>query len=170
VSSRWLAGATGKLEAGPRIAGSRWCSHGTARLLVGDFNGDHRADLLCHDVETGHKWINYAEADGWVPDSRWNADLQWCFHEGALIVLGDYDGDGRTDMACLDRARYAWILRANRQGQFGADQWEGPGRRCSGVQAADVDGDGRDDILCVEGTGLSILYSRRDGSLGREPG
>ncbi|WP_411026712.1 FG-GAP repeat domain-containing protein, partial [Salmonella sp. s54395] len=33
-------------------AGLAWCYHSTAVLHVGDYNGDKKADMLCHD--TGH--------------------------------------------------------------------------------------------------------------------
>jgi len=40
-----------------------WCSHAGHELHVGDFNGDKRVDLLCHDTK-GKKWISYASKVG----------------------------------------------------------------------------------------------------------
>ncbi|WXH31973.1 hypothetical protein WA016_05953 [Myxococcus stipitatus] len=37
-----------------------WCHHSGSQLLTGDFNGDGRADLLCHDVSSGTKWFAYS--------------------------------------------------------------------------------------------------------------
>ena len=34
-----------------------WCNHASAELHLGDFNGDGRADMLCHDTSTGYKWV-----------------------------------------------------------------------------------------------------------------
>lgn len=38
----------------------RWCIHSSAQLSVADYNGDGRADLMCHDVSSGEKWFAYS--------------------------------------------------------------------------------------------------------------
>ena len=37
------------------------CNHPTAQLFLGDFNGDGRTDLLCHDTASGRKWQAIAQ-------------------------------------------------------------------------------------------------------------
>ena len=38
-----------------------WCHHSGAQLRLGDFNGDGRDDMLCHDTTNGYKWIAYSD-------------------------------------------------------------------------------------------------------------
>jgi hypothetical protein len=166
-SSRWLAGAS-DFAAAASTSHRRWCHRDGASLHVGDFNGDGRADLLCHDGDTGHKSIDYADASGRFAGSDWDADLHWCFHAGARVVAGDYNGDGRTDMACLDDQQ-SWVKLADVRGRFESDAWLGLGPRCPAATTADVNGDGRDDLLCRDGARLWLRYGTSDGSLAREP-
>ncbi len=41
-----------------------WCNHRGEHLLVADFDGDHRADLLCHEFENGFRKLRYASPGG----------------------------------------------------------------------------------------------------------
>jgi hypothetical protein len=38
-----------------------WCRAPGVQLQVGDFNGDGRDDMLCHNTTTGYKWIAYSD-------------------------------------------------------------------------------------------------------------
>jgi hypothetical protein len=38
-----------------------WCNHSGAQLLIGDFSGGNRDDMLCHDTGNGYKWISYSD-------------------------------------------------------------------------------------------------------------
>ena len=168
TSTRWLTGASGTATDASK-SDQAWCHRDAARLLLGDFNGDGRADLLCHDRATGHKSIDYADADGRFSGTDWDADLDWCRHAGAAVVTGDYNGDGRTDMACLDDQPHAWVQLADLRGRFVTNTWWGQGLRCPAATTADVNGDGRDDLLCQHGSGLWLRYGNADGSLARDP-
>ena len=60
---KWIAYATGSgtFTGTNWEAGLGWCNHPSAQLHVGDFNGDQRADMLCHDTITGYKWISFSK-------------------------------------------------------------------------------------------------------------
>ena len=49
-----------------------WCAHADRMLLVGDFNGDGRSDMLCHDIRNGQKWMSLANADGSFLGTTWS--------------------------------------------------------------------------------------------------
>ena len=58
-----------------READMGWCSYDGQGLLIGDFNGDGRDDLLCHDSNNGHKWVALANTDGSFSGTSWLANL-----------------------------------------------------------------------------------------------
>jgi hypothetical protein len=62
-----------------------WCNSNGARLFVGDANGDGRDDLVCHNVATGSKWVDYANASGQFAATDWSIASGWCGHEGGEI-------------------------------------------------------------------------------------
>lgn len=55
-----LANDAGRLDGPDWNNGGRWCSHDSAKLTVGDFDGDGYDDLLCRS-EDGIKWIAFRE-------------------------------------------------------------------------------------------------------------
>jgi hypothetical protein len=129
-----------------------WCA-APARLQVGDFNGDHRSDLLCHDPATGWKAVALARKGGRFTGTDWERDMGWCWHAGARLLVGDVTGDGRDDLLCQDSVTgYLWVARARLGGRFVSTDFERNMGWCRdpGTQpyAADLTGDRRDDLLC----------------------
>jgi hypothetical protein len=88
-----------------------WCNHSGAQLHIGDFNGDGRDDLLCHDTNTGHKWIAYSKnGANRFTGTDWERNMRWCNHSGAQLHIGKFNGDGRDDLLCHDtNTGYKWI-------------------------------------------------------------
>ncbi|KAJ8029346.1 hypothetical protein HOLleu_28718 [Holothuria leucospilota] len=68
-----------------------WCSHSGAELYIGNFNGDRRDDLLCHDSGTGRKWVALANRQSnFSGRTSWEAGLGWCRHSTAEFHVGDF--------------------------------------------------------------------------------
>src|SRR5690606_18558194 len=69
---------------------------------IGDFNGDGRSDLLCHDTRTGQKWIDYSMVGGteMFGSNDWVNAGNWCSHATAKLLVSDFNGDGRSDLLC----------------------------------------------------------------------
>src|SRR5262245_27161875 len=86
---------------------------------------------MCHDVATGYKWIDYADASGQFNGTDWERNATWCNHAGAQLFLADFNGDGRDDMLCHDTAGNKWIDFADGYGQFGGTDWFRPANWCS---------------------------------------
>lgn len=81
--------------------GPDWCTHASAQRLNADLNNDGRMDAVCHDRQTGTKWV--AIRDGSRLIERWVDDTKrWCSHANASLFIGDVDGDGRADLICKD--------------------------------------------------------------------
>jgi FG-GAP-like repeat len=145
---------------------TRWCTHANAKLMLGDFNGDGRTDMLCRDP--ARISINYADSQGRFHDrTDWHLDTRWCTHANAKLMLGDFNGDGRTDMLCRDPARIS-INYADSQGRFhDRTDWHLDTRWCTHANAklmlGDFSGDGRTDMLCRDPARISINYADSQG-------
>lgn len=136
-----------------------WCRISSSqKLLVADFNGDDRDDLLCHN-SAGHSFIDYANSSGQFLGTNWSrsapdTDDSWCRLSSSIELLtGDFNGDGRDDLLCSSRTNgKKWIDYASSTGKFTGTNWHRSSGWCYGSTATlltgDVNGDGRDDLLC----------------------
>ncbi len=71
------------------------------KLLPGDFDGDHDADIaLALDTGAGALEVRVfrPEGDGFRRGEDWFTRPGWGVHQ-SWLTSGDYDGDGRTDVA-----------------------------------------------------------------------
>jgi hypothetical protein len=78
--NRWvdLANTSGQFGATDWSAGNTWCRANGDRMFVGDANGDGRDDLVCHNVGSGTKRVDYADASGHFAGSDWSLADGWC--------------------------------------------------------------------------------------------
>lgn len=155
---------------------SAWCTASdTRQLLIGDYNGDGRDDLLCYDFISGSQFIDYAGANGEFSGTNWSrANASFCNEDRQRVFVGDYDGDGRDDLYCQDfETGSQGIDYADADGHFGGNDWVRAGGWCDGtstrtILVGDYNGDGRDDLLCFDArTGDKYLdYADLDGEFG----
>lgn len=128
-----------------QIVGTQW-GQSADRPAPGDYNGDHKNDF-CVMRNAGGQSAVYYEHDGTgggdVPGPT-NVTF-WGFSSDD-IVPGDYDGDGKTDIAVVRATGGAlnWYIRNSGNGSFTGITW---GLSSSDVLAhGDYDGDGRTDV------------------------
>ncbi len=137
------------------ITMSRWCTARTRgdELFFGDINGDGQVDALCHNSMTGVTRFGRGIGRAIQPQGEYTGPF--CSHSGAEFHVGDFNGDHRTDLFCIDRnTGQKWV-------DFSAGSWTAPyGTNdfvlndpwCSHATAqlhiGDFNADGRSDLLC----------------------
>ncbi|MFC5722756.1 FG-GAP-like repeat-containing protein [Streptomyces gamaensis] len=161
----------------------QWTFKSVKQLVVGDFNGDGRADLATmygYDDNSAALFTFLSEPDGTFrkETKSWTGKPgQWDVNN-IQIVAGDFDGNGRADVAALygyDDARAAlFTFLSAPDGTFGKEtmSWNAPANSWWGrnmkVVAGDFDGNGRADIGAMYGygdgsTALFTFRSTADG-------
>jgi uncharacterized repeat protein (TIGR01451 family) len=119
-----------------------------------DFDGDGRSELV---LRQGEVWRLTWSTTGQTEEVRFGAAPD-------QPALGDYDGDGKTDLAVYQPAQTSWLVRLSSTGEvveqaFGASLGGGllP-------VAADYDGDGKTDLALWDGaTARWHVQRSRDG-------
>ena len=141
----WLTSGTGYR---PELAGSVQFGNPDYgdRPLVGDIDGDGRADLAIWRATTGtFYWLTSSSGYAAADMRQWGD-----FSLGDLPFLGDVDGDGRADLIVFRPPATTWFwLPSSRGYAYSAAGSLPTGRPTSVTEVqfvADVDGDGRVDF------------------------
>ena len=148
------------------------------RIVTGDYNGDGRTDLAAYG---GAGWagvpVAFSNGDGsfTVTNDAINSFAAWAATPGVRIARGDYNGDGRTDLAAYGVA--GWnslpVAFSNGDGTFTVTNigsasfasWAAtPG---VDIVTGDFNADGRTDLAAFGGPGwasVPVAQSNGNGS------
>jgi hypothetical protein len=131
-------------------------SSGTIALATADFNQDGRLDLAFADLTNAIVFLG-------LGDGRFTTSV---LGGTDLIIggldVGDFDGDGRSDVAVARRplagTSQVLVYRGNGAGGFAVPvAWSVPALQYPrGVVAADFDGDGDDDLAVADEFGDAV--------------
>lgn len=128
----------------------------TANCLTGDFDGNHQTDLACNSGNSNSWSISLSNGSGWTPVVWESGSItvpalyQYQYPLSGYCRPGDFNGDGKTDIACfLDNAWKVMVSTGNGwDTTFAAG---GPETTVPIYQKSvfgDFNGDGKTDIAC----------------------
>jgi hypothetical protein len=128
--------------------------------VLGDFDGDGRADVGVYRPSTGEWFIVRSGSGGLL--LGWGAPTL-----GDVPAPADFDGDGRTDIAVYRRSNGQWFVLRSGDGGLTQLSWGAPALQDVPVPA-DYDGDGRADVAVYRRTnGEWFILRSGDGGLTR---
>ncbi len=149
VGAWWVGRSTGSglvLELWATGFGTR---PSVERAYVADFTGDGRADVAIHDTSTGQWWVGRSTGRSFGLEA-WAAQLGNRGDRAERVVVADFTGDGRADVAIHDRASGTWWVGRSTGNGFAVETWARQfGDRGDAVEEilfADFTGDGRTDV------------------------
>ncbi len=170
---------------GPEVMKLDW---NTRALLAHDLDGDGRLDLAAINNERAAIELLYQldpaardaakarpRSPSATPPSRWEPELEDArFRKETLIVgqhlfdlvVADFNGDGRPDLAATGDPAPLQVRHAREDGGWDERVYSTaptPVRFRGGLVAADIDGDGRDDLV-VLGQKEIALFRQREGA------
>ena len=161
-----------------------WSTRPGAQVVAGDFNDDGKADIALTGSDEWDKIpVAFSNGDGTFRVTQFVPVDSYAKHfpglattPGSKAIAGDFDGDGRTDIALtgVESWRSIPIAFSNADGTFhhtNKDVEKGftsssaaPGAQ---VVAGDFDGDGTSDIAVTDPNELKIIpvaFSNGDGT------
>ena len=127
---------------------------GVAKTKLGDFNGDGLVDMAGFLGTPGSgvaPWKICLSTGTNFTCSDWTAH-----NAGLLGAVGDYNGDGRTDLAAYNFTLTQWRMCLSTGTNFTCSMWSGSGHD---EAQGDYNGDGIDDFAAYTGSSGKWRFS-----------
>ncbi|GAA3620532.1 hypothetical protein GCM10022267_03360 [Lentzea roselyniae] len=155
----FVGDGAGRVHYGKAMSGNgHWA--GQRLVTAGDFNGDGKADIAAvsssgtMELYTGNGAGDLGYSNAMSRAGHWSGQK--------AIAAGDFNGDGKTDIAAISATGTMELYAGNGVGGIGysnamsgAGHWAGQ----RAIAAGDFNGDGRADIAAISATGTMELYA-----------
>ncbi len=141
-------------------------------LAVGDFNGDGKLDLAISAAgSSATPTVGVLLGNGDGTFGSYQVAFSFTFPtEPAGILVGDFNGDGKADIAVVSSAASATgnisILLGNGSGGFATPVNYAIGRSPEAIATGDFNGDGKADVVVADALDntVSVLLGNGDGT------
>ncbi|MDB2674314.1 M64 family metallo-endopeptidase, partial [Akkermansiaceae bacterium] len=182
------------VRSGVRINGvinDEWFVGDAEKFHIGDFNGDGKDDFLMAEQsswdqvylrvytydDAGRKYVQIG--DGNYGTVNPGGNVSWALRRNDNILVGDFDGDGKDDVALHNgqdwNNSYLAYFSVTEGAETLALRWQISGADFRGwhltsgdrFYVGNVDGDGDDDLIIFNGTNWGPTYLGMAKSLGQ---
>ncbi len=139
-------------------------------VAVGDFNGDGKADLVVANGNDGPSYVSVLLGNGdgtfQSPANYSVGSLLYPYMSPASVAVGDFNGDGKADLATANLFGNVSVLLGNGDGTFQTAVHYLAGAAAEFVAVGDFNGDGKADLVTVNyaDNSLSVLLGNGDGT------
>ncbi|WP_298609897.1 FG-GAP-like repeat-containing protein [uncultured Thiobacillus sp.] len=135
----------------------------TIKWLIGDFNGDGKTDIAVTSTN-GDILMRLSAGVGGFVQQTWVGTSNWdWWSSGGVTWTGDFDGDGKTDIASASGGNVLILLSTgrgfNNRTWAVPNAWGGAGYTWVG----DFNGDGKTDIASANGGSVYVHLSTGSG-------
>ena len=142
---------------------------------VGDFDGDERTDIITftrdNPLAVGDVFVALSTGTRFGENKKWH---DWfAIDQSETVVIGDYNGDGRDDIATWlgSTTRQVYVATSFGTGMSHENVWlDGIGQHSTDVLfSGDADGDGKKDLIAFARTEGKVYVARSTGTSFRPP-
>jgi predicted alpha/beta hydrolase len=158
-----------------------WSANSNVRVLTGDFNGDGKTDVSLVNKSVGWNTLPVAFSQGngnFSVTNQFTGDFaSWAANPNVDALTGDFNGDGKTDVALINKtAGWNTLPVAFSQGngsfsvtnQFIGDFASWAANPNVRVRTGDFNGDGKTDVSLVNQSAgwntLPVAFSQGNGN------
>lgn len=135
-------------------------------VAVADLNADRHPDIITADVQTAGAGGGVSVLMGNGNGTYRPARIYDAGRSTLSVVVADFNGDGRPDLATGRGSDAVAVLLGNGNGTFQRSRTYavGPSMRSNALAVGDFDGDGHIDLVNADSAFVSVLLGNGDGT------